>query len=284
MKRYLILIPLLFLYSTLWAAEPVQLARMNPYILGAQASAAATTNYCNDANAVGCWYMNGGLSANGDTEVDRTSAGNDLAETSGDIPNSTDVPSGYSGKSRDFEAGDSEYLTIADGTELDINGENAKLTLATWVKAEATSGANEYGIISKYAVTGNQRQYLLEIVATGTNVFKFTCGISADGINTTNVSSTTTNYAAGTWYHVACVANDTDIRVYVNGSLDSTPGAHTTGIYNSSAVFLLGSLITAGYYFDGLIDEAIVLSRDLSATEISNIYSNGITGNKGGSD
>jgi len=41
MKR-LLWIPLLFLCSTLWAAEPVQLARMNPYIAGVGVATACT--------------------------------------------------------------------------------------------------------------------------------------------------------------------------------------------------------------------------------------------------
>jgi hypothetical protein len=39
-----------------------------------------------------------------------------------------------------------------------------------------------------------------------------------------------------------------------------------------------------GTYYDGLIDEVAVFDRELSSAEVLDIYTNGISGNKGGSD
>lgn len=260
-------------------------ARMSVVTVGSGGGAAAATNFCNDANAVGCWYMNGAYGGDGsEAETDRTSAGNNVTVSASDtIPDADDRPSGYSGRSRDFEKTDSDYLTIADGTELDINGADAKISIVAWIKMEAPiTNTTEYGIVSKYATAGNQRQYLLETSGVG-STFKVCFAVSADGTNISVVCSATTTYATGTWYHVAAVANDIDLRIYVNGVLGCEPAAHTTGIYNGSDPFFIGSLVIS-LPFDGLIDEVAVFSRDLSATEVAAIYNNGITGNKGGSD
>ena len=38
------------------------------------------------------------------------------------------------------------------------------------------------------------------------------------------------------------------------------------------------------YFFDGLIDEPFVFDDELSAAEVSDIYTDGISGDNGGSD
>lgn len=87
--------------------------------------------------------------------------------------------------------------------------------------------------------------------------------------------------------HLACVYNDTDIRIYVDGVLDTgadNPKAHTTGIFNSNASFIVGDGGGLTNEFDGLIDEVIIFDRALSAAEILNIYNDGIDGSNGGND
>jgi hypothetical protein len=67
-------------------------------------------------------------------ETDRSGEGETLTETSGTIPTSADVPSGYSGKSRDFEQEDTEMLAHIDGGSTDINGADQALSICFWVK------------------------------------------------------------------------------------------------------------------------------------------------------
>ena len=110
----------------------------------------ATINYVNDVNCQGAWYMN----ADGSTEeTDRSGNGNTLTVSTDDtIPQSATVPSGYSGYSRDFELSDGDYMYRADAslTGLDINGANAKITIAAWVKLESAASADYvYTIVGK---------------------------------------------------------------------------------------------------------------------------------------
>ncbi len=250
--------------------------------------AGAATNYCNDANCQLCLYMN----ANGGNETDRSANAYSALETGGTIPSSATVPSGYAGTSRDFEADDTEYLlcNALSCPNLSIAGANQPISLVAWIKNEAITDAADQIIMGKYIATGSNRSYLLGMSASPANTFGFWFYLSSDGgsTNKLELSSTGTSYTSGTWYHIAAVYNDTDLRIYVNGSLDCTPGTYSLGIFDSGnqAWFLVGAKdsTTTTDYFDGLIDEVGVFNRALTSAEVANIYNNGISGNKGGSD
>jgi len=238
------------------------------------------TDYTADANCMGAWYMN---SAGDAAEVDRSGEGNNLGETSGDtIAQSSDVPSSYSGNSKDLESTETEYLYHADGLDTDINGANQSITFAAWIKPENDTTANMY-IVSKWDNADGSRQYSLFYSDSND---RFQCNISNDGADWTE-SFGTTGISYATWVHIACVYNDTDVRLYVNGVLDSNgadnPAAHTTGIFNGDQSFRVGGE-NADLYFDGLIDEVIIFDRALDAFEILEMYNFGISGNRGAND
>lgn len=246
---------------------------------------ASAIDYTADPNCQGAWFMNGATSAN---ELDRSGNANTLT-VHGGTPSSTTVPTGYSGKSRSFD-GASEYFSRAEAdlVGLDINGADCKLSIVVWIRVTLVPAlGGVVGIVSKHDAPGNQRQYIVEVVGTGSSQFKIASYLSKDsttgGTPSLETDSTTTTYAANTWYHIALVYNDVDVRIYVNGVLDCTPNAKTNGIYNGTADFLIGSTV-ASQYFAGQIDEVAVFDRELSATEVLDIYTNGISGNKGGSD
>lgn len=281
------------LFLCLLSASPQADARMTAVIVGAQTPvAASTTDYTADANCQGAWFMNGAYGGDGsEAEADRSGKGNDLTvSTSDTITDSSSVPSGYSGRSRDFTRANSEHLYIADGTELDIYGADAKVTIVTWIYPTSAPASDAiYYIIGKHYPGGNQRQYLLTQYGTGSSQFKFTFYLSdssASGSAADSVSTTTTTYAINTWYHVVAVYDDTDMRIYVNGYLDCTPVSKTDGIYNSTASFGIGENVAApgGTSFGGLMSEAAIFDRALSSSEALDIYTNGISGDKGGSD
>lgn len=250
------------------------------------ARAATTTNYADDPNCQGAWFMN----ADGATdETDRSGNGNDLTVSTDDtIPRSATVPSGYSGYSRDFEYGDNDYMSRANANlvGLNINGANAKITLAAWVKLESVQASYTHMLISKTG-SASTYQYYLGAVTDGSSNISFIGAVSPDGTSpdaTESVTTTLNTYTTGTWYHVAFVSNDSQLLIYVNGALACTPVNYSNGIFNSTAAFQLGTYSAAWGMLDGLLDDAIVLDRALSASEIKDLYTNGITGGKGLSD
>jgi len=252
--------------------------------MGRFQSGGGATDYTSDANCMAAYYMNG----NGGNETDRSGEGETLTETGGTIARSATVPSGYSGNSRDIVDGDTEYFTHADGGSTDIFGADQCVSIVAWVRIDAISTNAYQGAATKYHYTDNNRQYALGVKGDGLNANEFAVwgAVSSDGTagNTTTVYSTTDDIAVGSWHHIAMVYNDTDLRVYLDGSLDCTPGAHTAGISEEPSVFLVGQAFEGDYDFDGLIDEVAVFNDELTSTEINNIYTDGISGDKGGSD
>ena len=251
---------------------------------------AVGNDYTADANCMGAWYMN----ANTGNETDRSGEDGTLTD-GGSTPTSATVPTGFSGTSRDFELGDPDYLSHADAGSTDISGENAQVSLVAWIKPEAVIDTQEYDIVGKYdyVVAKEDGQYLLAIIGTDTDEYKFICYVSyTDGVLYHAVESDTTNYTvASGWHHVACVIDDTDMRIYVDGELDCEVSgsctAHTEGIFDGDAAFSIGCDFnndTASDFFDGLIDEVGVFNDALTAAEVLEIKNYGIDGTKGRSD
>lgn len=250
------------------------------------------TNYCNDASAQLCLYMNG----DGTDETDRTANGYTMTDTANSPATSTDVPSGYSGTSRRFVASSYEGFTCDEGNcpDLDINGASAQITVLAWVKLDTVPASGGYfGVIQKYGTSGDNRQWQMTVMGTGSNQWKIMSVLSKDstsGAATADILySDTTTLVASTWYHIGFVYNGSNVTFYLNGVSDSaSPFAKSDGIFNGDKPLRIGhqsnSTEAPCNYFNGYMDEVIVLNRGLSASEVLDIYNNGITGNKGGSD
>jgi hypothetical protein len=231
------------------------------------------TDYC--ASAVGCFLMEDAT-----TETDRSTGYiNDLSVSSGDtIPQSTDKKFGdYSRGS--FNYSDAEYLYHADGLSTDINGSSARISIVSWGKTTYDGGDGNQSLVSKYNSGGSERQYNLLMMMNITNdpawfllSSNATAGITCAGA---------TNLETDTWYHIAGVYDGTDMRLYVNGRLDSNgsdnPKSHTAGIYNSNTQFRVGGDYSGFNYMRGYIDDVGIFNTALSSTDISAIYDYGLS-------
>jgi len=221
------------------------------------------TNYCEDANNVGCFLME-----DSGNETDRGgNTSNTLTETSGTIPQDADAK--FGDYSRDFEASETEYLAHADSLETDIFGADATFTIVAWVKLEAGSSSDQY-IVTKLDLSG-QAQYGIYIDGNEIPVLRLSNSVS-DG-DDEKINSDQGALDTGTWYHIAGVYDDTDKIIYRNGV--ATSASKTDGIFDGNQEFKIGSRDGARYW-DGLIDEVAVFDRALSSGEITDIMNNGL--------
>ena len=232
-------------------------------------------DYTQDASCVGVWRFEEDTKTEQEIDV----SGNDelLIQGSGTIP----YVDGILGKSRDFEASETEYLTAPDGGSTDVSGANQSISIVCWVKLESDTGDYQ-SIIAKYNSGSNWRQYKLLYTYNGSalddNVLYFL--LSSDGSASSGCIGAT-DINDGEWHHLACVYDDTDQRIYIDGELDSNgadnPKAYTDGIGDEIAPFFLGTTGTgADDFFDGIIDEVAIFSRALTALEIKDIYQHGL--------
>jgi hypothetical protein len=259
---------------------PVVDARMNLDIVGggvATGEAPAPTNYITGAyNCLAAYFMTGTT-----TETDQKGNGNTLNQTSGTIPTDADVPSGYSGTSRLFAAGDTEDLEsdTTSGSELHLDGDTP-LTVTAWIKTSTDYAATVH-IAGIYDTSGNQRSYRLGITSGEVAAFF----ISDDGTNYCGITGGT-NVSSGSWVHIAGVfdaANDL-MYLYVNGSSDATAVACTREIGTQSEEFSIGGFSAGSALMNGYIDEVGVFNYAMSSTQINDIKTNGLDGSKGGND
>lgn len=216
---------------------------------------AIPTNLPQRSNIQGLWHLD---EASGNA-LDVSDNGNDLTETSGTIVSAA----GKIGTCRDFERGDTEYFTIADGSQsgLDITGE---ITICAWIKLESIGIVQ--GIAGKYTSNAN-RAYLIWI----NNNNRIYANLSPDNTNVSTASSTAT-LGTATWYHVAFTLNQTTdkIQCYIDGLANGSEVSYTTNINNSTCPFEIGKFGAPANntFFDGLIDEVIVWNTCLTAAEV----------------
>jgi hypothetical protein len=78
------------------------------------------------------------------------------------------------------------------------------------------------------------------------------------------------------WNHVAVTVDGSQIKIYINGTLDKT--IDSTGDIITNSYYDLGIAATAAVegvfedFFHGLIDEVRIYNRALSATEVQEHY------------
>ena len=250
-----VLVILFMLVGVCYAGEPVLLVDW----VGEQ-----TISYLSDTNIIATYYMNGTT-----TEVNVSNgAGATLSETSGTIPTSTDVPSGFTGTSRDFERDDSEALTSTDSS-YNVNGASAVISVGAWVKNESRDG-------SQFCITRDRaNQFGFGLNSSGNIIFNV-----RDNGGSYNFYTGSGTVALSTWTHIVGILDGSNWIVYINGVQDNT-GTHNDGIYDGGTVtFGVGGIATLDS-FDGLIYQPFIFDRALTTEEINNIMDYGINGKNG---
>jgi len=196
-----------------------------------------------------------------------------VGTNNGTIQGATSFTQGEVGSAFNFGAV-SERVLVADSPSLRLTN---LLTVEAWIYPRSWGGYPRE-IISKWEGGNNsQRSYTFSINTTGFGYLH----MSSDGgfVNTTVVYSGQT-IPRNQWSHVAGVYDGATLKYYLNGVLQNTV-AWTQGIFPSTAPLVIGSTLTSGSAFDGLIDEPTLYNRALTAGEIAAIYAAGASGKFG---
>jgi len=244
-------------------------------------SGSRTKDYSSEFNAY--YYMN----SDGGDEVDRSGSGETLTQTSGTIPTSTNVLSGWHGTSRVAVKGDTETLAHSDGGSTDISGTEQSISLSALIYVTSTGFHEFYPIISKNGTSGNY-QYMLYAYFWESATFSIGFRLSDDGTNLTT-AETTGSWEQDTWYRVTAVYDSTEdtMSIYVDGVLataTNNPKSHSGGINDGNGTFQIGSETAVNRYSDMLVDDAIVEASAWNSVKQVNIDKNGGDGMKGGND
>ena len=151
-----------------------------------------------------------------------------------------------------------DKVKVSDSDALDLVG-NA-LTISGLIGRDT----NEKRVILQKADASNG--YQLAHSATGQILFEIRIG----GITKT-VTSTTT-LPLYDWRHVAARYDGTELRVFINGTLDTASTAATGSLAATTEPLWIGAGGTGNQdHFAGVIDDLSLYNRALSATEIANL-------------
>jgi hypothetical protein len=191
---------------------------------------------------------------------------NDLADT-----NTVGSAAGLFGNAADFELSSAQYLSIADNTALSMG--NVKMTLTAWLKFESVAATQR--IIGKLGSSHGEYS-LWYSVGSGKLVWEV-YGAASFGTQAVQTSDTFGTVSSGVWLLVV-VTHDPDadqIGISVNGGAFDTE-AHSAGIYDGNTPFELGAYSNGPTYYDGLMDDVVVLKGYcLNATEAAELYNSG---------
>ena len=180
------------------------------------------------------------------------------------------APSTITNKSTLSFNGTSSYIDAGNDSSLQITG---SITLSAWIKTTQTTNG---WIIAKDDATN--RNYAI-LVANVSGIMRARFYIVKSG-TVTPVTSTTINVGDGNWHHVVGVNDGTDLKIYVDGNLESTNNGGGGTIDNDTVNLEIGRRGDNQYFFDGQIDEVAIWDRALTSCDAAGIYqasSNGIT-------
>lgn len=186
----------------------------------------------------------------------------------GTLNGSTSYAAGKVGQTFNF-TGSSGYVQIADSASL--NPTNA-LTIDAWVYFN--SGTSNHMIVGKDN-QGTQRQFLLSVSSNAK--FRSYVGITN---GTFYYAEGNTVVTQGAWYHVAMTysAANSNLALYVNGTLDTNVTVSGSTIRSTEPVFIGNQPYGISYASSFLVDEADLFNRALSGSEIQSIYNAGAAG------
>lgn len=147
-------------------------------------------------------------------------------------------------------------------------------TVAIWFKTTTTVGGKLIGFGNTQ--TGSSGNYDRHLYMTDTGTIYF--GVYPGSVKTVN---STTTYNDGNWHHAVGTLSASGLQLYMDGALIATD-ATTTTAQNYTGYVRIGYDNTAGwintptsYFFNGTLDDAAVWTRQLSATEIQQLYRRG---------
>jgi hypothetical protein len=153
------------------------------------------------------------------------------------------------------------------------------MTIEAWIYPTTSSGTRN--IVSKwgYQVAGGQLSYTTALNSDGRLGFgvcddgrcQYTPGGASGGVLSVSLPP------KDQWTHFAVTYDGAALSMYVNGVLENW-SAYSGGIFPGTNNLIIGAAIPGLSVFAGLIDEASVYNRALSATEIQAIYDAGSAG------
>ncbi len=190
----------------------------------------------------------------GTTIYDSSGNGND-----GQINGTVSWVGGVNGSALSFNGGVSDKVVIADANSLDIS---SAISLAAWIRPRVQD--TQYLI--KKANNSTSDGYELSLSSSGVVFARFNQATSGNTYRVNSLSSYPTDGAS--WMHIAVTYDGADIRLYINGVLESTLSTPGLSIGANNLDLLLGMQEDGSGIYNGDLDEVVVMDSALSTAEV----------------
>ena len=177
-----------------------------------------------------------------------------------------------------------QYSMLFDGIDESFNVGSTPLNLrfnrldtfsfSAWVKVDTSKG-NQI-LCNQLAPSTNYRGYYFA-VQSNNQVRVILRSTLSDSL----IYTSTTILSNGLWYHIVFTydgtATTTGGNIYINNTLDTLTRTGTlTGTMSSTDSLYIGSRNSADNFFDGNLDEVAIFNTELSASDVSTIFNNGV--------
>jgi len=175
--------------------------------------------------------------------------------------------SGYSPYALSFD-GTNDVINCGNDSSLQITG---AMTVSYWFKGQG--GSNSAGGVGKLGNNGS-RGFCLGMTNTG--VIYFFIAPTASSV----VSASYSHTPDTNWHHLVGVFTpSTSLEIYLDGqSVDTTPTS-TSSQYNASNNLQIGARGDSTGFFDGEMSNAAIWNTNLTSTEITEVYNQGVPSN-----
>jgi hypothetical protein len=181
------------------------------------------------------------------------------------------------------------YVDIADNNDFSFtNGTDVPFTISMWVNLTSFSTLGNF-FINKRGITSGTDEWQFIFAEGRVQFWKFQ--FNNNSIRQI-IASSLNPFLLNTWYHICYTDNGSGAigsgKIYINGSLNSPFNANSGGTYvgmnNGNNLTRIGTNSwnppNSGLKHRGLIDElAIWKNRELTATEVAELYTKGNLGN-----
>jgi len=172
------------------------------------------------------------------------------------------------------KAKQSNYSMDFDGSSY-IDVEHLNLTgafsLSFW--ANYTTTGNGINIISQNQTS--QATFGMYQLTDGKIRFWVTSSGSYNASNEITANTATNN---GNWNNIILINDGTNLKIYINGSLDNSSSNGVSSPYNGTANFWIGGSQAGGAKFEGKLDSVSIYNYALSSSQITTLYGSSSTG------
>ena len=157
----------------------------------------------------------------------------------------------------DFDG--SSYIDVE---HLNLTG---AFSLSFW--ANYTTTGNGINIISQNQTS--QATFGMYQLTDGKIRFWVTSSGSYNASNEITANTATNN---GNWNNIILINDGTNLKIYINGSLDNSSSNGVSSPYNGTANFWIGGSQAGGAKFEGKLDSVSIYNYALSSSQITTLY------------